>query len=96
MVAAEAELHLIKTNVKLPVPHQVGINFPKHTPESLQHLSGNLTILSISKRKVLHSSGMNPGPSLNSATGSLRQVNLWFQSPTAQLMLKPTFTQAIQ
>lgn len=74
MTAAEAELHPIKINVKFPVPRQVGSNFQGPPPGSLQHLPANLTILSVSKREVVHSSGMNPGPHLNSATDSLTQV----------------------
>lgn len=75
MIAAEAELHPIKTNVNLLVAQQVGSNFPNPTPGSLR-LWANLTILSITKKEVVHPSGMNPGPNLNSATDSLKRVTL--------------------
>lgn len=83
--------------MKLPVAQQVGSNFPNPTPGRL-HLPANLTILSISKREVVHSSGTNPSPNLRSATVHLhKSLNLFaFNSPTTKVMLKLTFIQRMQ
>lgn len=50
MIAAEAELHPIKTKVKLPVVKQAGSNFPNLTPESAP--TSKFTH-SLNKRKVV-------------------------------------------
>lgn len=68
-------MHSVKTNVKLPVVQQVGSNFPNPMPGTgTLHLAANVTVLSISKKEVMHYSGMNPSPNLYPATNSFTQV----------------------
>lgn len=61
MTVAEADQHPIKTKMKLL--RKLVVIFQTPPLGSLQHLPANLSILSISEKEVVHSSGMNSGSS---------------------------------